>query len=221
MASAARNRLGSDQTRRVDPSPRTTTDTTPLVLMHGLLDTPAVFNGLKRALGGRRQPLLLPALPLRQGRTPILEAAQLLGGHIEAAFGLEEPIDLLGYSMGGVIARCWVQLGGGHRRTRRLISVGSPQQGTLTALPWPGRLFAGIADLKWGSPLLKRLNGEPGSLARIQCHSFYSAIDLVVLPGWGAVLPVGARTMLPVLTHPQLLRDQAAIQPLARELLRP
>jgi triacylglycerol lipase len=42
-----------------------------------------------------------------------------------------------------------------------------------------------------------------------------------VLPGWRAVLPVGARTMLPVLTHPQLLRDRAAIAPLARELLRP
>jgi len=27
--------------------------------------------------------------------------------------------------------------------------------------------------------------------------------------------------MLPVLTHPQLLRDQAAIRPLAEELLRP
>jgi triacylglycerol lipase len=34
------------------------------------------------------------------------------------------------------------------------------------------------------------------------------------------VLPVGGRTMLPVLTHPQLLRDRAALVPLARELLR-
>ncbi|MFM1811481.1 MAG: hypothetical protein RLZZ336_419, partial [Cyanobacteriota bacterium] len=56
---------------------------------------------------------------------------------------------------------------------------------------------------------------------RIECHSFFSALDLVVVPGWRAVLPVGQRTMLPVLTHPQLLRDRAALQPLARELLRP
>ena len=179
-----------------------------------------MFLRLKRELGGRRQPLLIPALPMRLGRTPIAEAAELLGGHIEAAFGRDAPIDLLGYSMGGVIARSWVQLLGGHRRTRRLISVGSPQQGTLTALPWPGRLFAGIADLKWGSPLLERLNSDLDALQRIECHSFYSALDLVVLPGWRAVLPAGARTMLPVLTHPQLLRDRAAILPLARELLR-
>lgn len=189
--------------------------------MHGLLDTPAVFGGLKRELGERRQPLLIPALPLRLGRTPVQEAAELLGSHIEAAFGPHEPIDLLGFSIGGVISRAWIQLLGGHRRTRRFISVGSPQQGTLTALPWPGQLFGGIADLKWGSALLERLNGDLEALRRIECHSFYSALDLAVLPGWRAVLPVGARTMLPVLTHPQLLRDPAAIRPLARELLRP
>lgn len=189
--------------------------------MHGLLDTPAVFDGLKRELGGCREPLLIPHLPMRLGRLSIEDGAALLGSHIEAAFGPDQPIDLLGFSMGGVIARCWIQLFGGHQRTRRFFSVGSPQQGTLTALPWPGRLFRGIADLKWGSALLQRLNGDLDSLQRIQCHSFYSAIDLVVLPGWSAVLPVGARTMLPVLTHPQLLRDRAAIEPLARELLRP
>jgi triacylglycerol lipase len=35
------------------------------------------------------------------------------------------------------------------------------------------------------------------------------------------VLPIGPQTELPVATHPQLLRDAAAIKPLAAELLRP
>lgn len=193
----------------------------PLVLVHGLLDTPAVFRGLKRELGDQRQPLLIPALPLRLGRTPVQEAAELLGSHIEAAFGTGATIDLLGFSIGGVIARCWIQMLAGHRRVRRFVSVGSPQQGTLTAAPWPARIFGGIADLRSGSPLLEQLNGNLDALSRIECHSFYSALDLAVVPGWRAVLPVGSRTMLPVLTHPQLLRDPAALKPLARELLRP
>jgi triacylglycerol lipase len=191
----------------------------PLVLVHGLLDTPRVFDGLLRALGGRREPLLIPQLPLRLGRTPVLEAAESLGGHIEAAFGREQPIDLLGFSMGGVVARAWIQLLGGYPRTRRFFSVGSPQQGTITARPWPGRLLVGIADLRSDSPLLQRLNGDLEVLRRIDCRSFYSAIDLVVLPSWRAVLPVGSRRMLPVWTHPQLLRDPAAIRPLAEQLL--
>ena len=191
------------------------------MLVHGLLDSPAVFNALKRCLGDQRQPLLIPELPLRFGLTPVPESAELLGSHIEAAFGLEQPIDLLGFSIGGVIARTWIQLLGGHRRTRRFISVGSPQQGTLTAQPWPGRLLAGIADLKSGSPLLTELHGNLDALAGIDCCSFYSAIDLAVLPGWRAVLPVGRTQMLPVWAHPQLLRAPQSVQLLAQELLRP
>jgi triacylglycerol lipase len=56
----------------------------PLVLVHGLFDTPSVFDSLKRHLAGRRERLLLPALPLRFGIAPIQMSAQRLAGHIEA-----------------------------------------------------------------------------------------------------------------------------------------
>lgn len=49
---------------------------------------------------------------------------ELRGGHIGAAFGLQLNIDLLGFSIDGVITR-----------TRRFISVECPQQGTLAVLP--------------------------------------------------------------------------------------
>ena len=191
------------------------------MLVHGLLDSPRVFNALKHQLGEQRQPLLIPDLPLRLGLTPVPEAAELLGSHIEAAFGLEQPVDLLGFSIGGVIARTWIQLRGGHRRTRRFTSVASPHQGTLTANPWPSRLLAGIADLKQGSALLQQLNGDLSSLEAIECCSFYSDIDLVVVPGRRAVLPVGEQRMLPVWTHPQVMRDRLSLEPLAEELMRP
>jgi len=192
-----------------------------LVLVHGLLDTPAVFAGLQHQLAGRRPELLIPALPLRLGLTPVETAAQLLDQQIAAAFAPQAPIDVLGFSIGGVIARTWIQRLGGHRRTRRFYSVGSPQQGTLTARPWPRRLFKGLADLRVGSPLLQALNSDLTTLAPVECHSFYSDLDLAVLPGWQAVLPIGERTRLPVATHPQLLRDRAALRPLASALLRP
>lgn len=194
--------------------------TPPLVLVHGLLDTPQVFDRLRETLAGRRAELLIPSLPLRLGLTPIEAAARELAERIEAEHGRHTPIDLLGFSIGGVIARTWIQHQGGHRRTRRFLSVGSPQQGTLTAWPWPRRLFRGLAELRQGSALLRDLNGDLSTLAAIDCHSFYSALDLAVLPGWRAVLPIGARTRLPVATHPQLLRDPAAVRPLVRELLR-
>ena len=193
----------------------------PIVLVHGLWDTPHLFDRLKLQLGDRRSPLLIPYLPSGHGAVPILQLAERLGSHIEAAFGPHTQIDLLGFSMGGVIGRSWIQLQGGHLRTRRLISVGSPQQGTLTAQPWPSWLLAGIADMKWGSPLLRQLNMDLEGLDQVECCSFYCAADLMVLPGWRAVLPLGPRQQLPVRTHKQLMQHPAALEPLVNELLRP
>jgi triacylglycerol lipase len=195
--------------------------TPPLVLVHGLWDTPRLFRRLLNQLDGRRQPVLAPHLPHGLGVRRLEELAALLGGHIEASFGPEQPIDLLGFSMGGVIARTWIQLQGGHQRTRRFVSVGSPQQGTWVAQPWPGRLLASIADMKVGSSLLRRLNADTGPLEPIDCCSFYCAADLMVVPGWRAVLPVGRQASLPVLSHKQLIRHPAALEPLVAELLRP
>ena len=193
----------------------------PLVLVHGLFDTPRVFDRLDRQLAGRRQPLLKPALPLRFGVAPVEISAQRLAAAIEAAFGSEEPLDILGFSMGGVIARTWIQRMGGHVRTRRFISLCSPQQGTLVAQPWPRRPLAGIADLKAGSPLLRELNADLSKLQGIDCRSYATVFDLIVVPGWRAVLPIGPRRMLPVWTHQQLLRHPAALDPLVADLLRP
>jgi triacylglycerol lipase len=180
-----------------------------------------VFEPLLRLLGDQRQERLLPTLSLRLGVTSVREAASELSHQIEAAYPGKRAVDLLGFSIGGVIARSWIQQHGGHRRTRRFISLGSPQQGTITAQPWSSRLFRGLADVKWGSALLQDLNDNLDTLRAVECHSFYSALDLAVLPGWRAVLPIGPRRMLPVATHPQLLRDPAALRPLVLELLRP
>jgi triacylglycerol lipase len=81
--------------------------------------------------------------------------------------------------------------------------------------------LAGIADLKVGSPLLQHLNADLTALQGIDCRSFATVLDLMVVPGWRAVLPIGARRMLPVWTHEQLLRSPAALDPLVEELLRP
>jgi triacylglycerol lipase len=193
----------------------------PLVLVHGLWDSPRLFNRLVGRLGRAREPLLLPHLPHRLGLTRMLPLADRLGRAIEAAYGPEQPIDLLGFSMGGVIGRTWIQILGGHRRTRRFISVGSPQQGTITAQPLPSWLVGGIAELKLGSPLIERLNADPTALEGIDCRSFYSPTDQVVVPGWKGVLPVGRCTALPPTLHQHILSDPRSLEVLTRELLEP
>ena len=193
----------------------------PLVLVHGLWDTPRLFEPLRAALAERRTPLLVPHLPHGLGWVPLPQLAERLGAEIERALGPAQPLDLLGFSMGGVIGRTWIQLLGGAQRTRRFISVASPQNGTLAALPWPRRLLAGVADMKPGSPLLQRLNADLEPLRRVSCCSFYCPFDLTVVPGWRAVLPLGPRHALPGRRHERLLAEPGSLALIVRELLRP
>lgn len=192
----------------------------PLVLLHGLWDTPRLFRHLQAALGDQRAPQLVPRLPHGLGWTPLQQLAEKLNGEIEAAFGPSTPVDVFGFSMGGVIARVWIQQLGGWRRTRRFTSVASPHRGSLMALPWPRLLLAGIDDMKPGSRLLRQLDADLEPLQRIECCSFYCLTDLTVVPGWRAVLPVGPCHPLPGLRHDRLLVEPACLEPLVRELLR-
>lgn len=197
--------------------------TRPLVLLHGLWDTPRLFRRLEEELR-RRSPgleLFAPHLPHRLGAVPIRALAAQLAELIEERFAGEASLDLFGFSMGGVIGRTWLQEHGGHQRTRRFVCLGSPQKGTLTAQLVPRRLLAGIADMKVGSALLRDLDRQASLLEPIQCFSLFSRTDITVFPGWRAVLPVGPQQALPVLTHRQLIVHPRAIQFLADLLLAP
>jgi len=191
----------------------------PLVLVHGLLDTPRLFSRLERRLEGQDRPVLSPHLPHRFGATPLRQLAQQLDGLIQERWGVETAIDILGFSMGGVIARTWLQELGGAKRTHRFLSVGSPQQGTLTAQCVPAWLFAGLADMKRGSPLLRSLNGNYSDLQAVECISFFCRWDLMVCPGWQALLPLGKSTAVHVWTHQQLMSHPRSLDLLTEALL--
>ena len=169
----------------------------PLVLVHGLWDTPRLFHRLIQGLDQPDRPLLAPHLPHGLGWIPLRQLASRLDQHIQQRFGADTRVDLLGFSMGGVIGRIWLQELGGVQRTRRFLSVGSPQQGTLAAQMIPRPLLAGAADMKVGSRLLRELNRQPDALAGVECSSFFCRWDLMVCPGWRAVLPLAkGRTAL-------------------------
>jgi len=197
----------------------------PLVLIHGLWDTPRLFNRLVDQLNGRRDPLLIPHLPHGLGHVPLATLTGQLHTQIVDAFGPNQAIDLLGFSMGGLLARAWIQHYGGFERTRRFLCVGSPQRGTLTAQLMPRAVLPGIADMKIGSRFIRQLAEDhrrhPQRLAAIDCRSFYCKLDVMVIPSWLGVLPVGPVLPLPVPTHPALVSADQATAILAETLLEP
>jgi pimeloyl-ACP methyl ester carboxylesterase len=116
-------------------------------------------------------------------------------------------VHLIGHSLGGLVARYYVQELGGHTRVAQTISLGSPFGGTSRAHPFP---FLVGRDLSHHSPLLARLR------ARAHEHdvphtSFVADGDIMVVPPESAVFPRGDVVVLPSCGHNTLLFHRESI----------
>lgn len=152
----------------------------PVVLLHGFVDNRSVFVLLRRVLArhGRDRVESLNYSPLT---CDLRTAAELLGrrvAEILARTGHAE-VDLVGHSLGGLIARYYVQRLGGDARVRTLVMLGTPHSGTT---------FVPLADahplvrqMRPGSEVLRELAG-PAPGIRTRFVSFWSELDQVMVP---------------------------------------
>lgn len=120
-------------------------------------------------------PQLLPLT--RDVRT----AAELLGRHIEEICirtGHHE-VDIVGHSLGGLIARYYVQRLGGDQRVRTLVTLGTPHSGTTVA-PLAGA-HPVVRQMRPDSPVIEELRSPaPGCRTRFVC--FWSDLDQIMAP---------------------------------------
>ncbi len=130
----------------------------PLIVLHGYAMNRANFIVLARRLAKAGIGPIYGFEYWTLGRTAA--AARQLGWFVDqvrATTGATQ-VDLVGHSMGGVVARYYVQLGGGDGIVNRLITLGSPHGGadlSRVGLGHPAR------ELVAGSALLARVAGAP------------------------------------------------------------
>ncbi|MFI8961316.1 esterase/lipase family protein [Streptomyces sp. NPDC053493] len=155
--------------------------TRPVVLLHGFVDNRSVFVMLRRALArhGRDHVASLNYSPLT---CDLRTAAEVLGRRVEkllARTGHTE-VDLVGHSLGGLIARYYVQCRGGDARVRTLVMLGTPHSGT-TFVPLLGDAHPLVRQMRPGSEVLRELAG-PAPGCRTRFVSFWSDLDQVMVP---------------------------------------
>nr|WP_255216234.1 alpha/beta fold hydrolase [Pseudenhygromyxa sp. WMMC2535] len=175
--------------------------TPPVVLVHGFMGT----RGTMLPLTHRFQADGRVVFSYAYGKfnfASLRRSAEDLAGQLEAICEkLEVPrVDLVGFSMGGLISLYTLKLLGGHRYVRNLVMMGSPLRGTWVGLAGVATLGA-ISPSVWqvlpGSPFLEDLLTSPVPEG-VRMRQIHAASDAFCPPP-GPIPGVAARDyiMLP------------------------
>ncbi|MER6269141.1 alpha/beta fold hydrolase [Streptomyces sp900105755] len=152
----------------------------PVVLLHGFIDNRSVFVLLRRTLaqhGGQR----VESLNYSPLTCDIRAAAELLGRHVEEICERTGSgrVDIVGHSLGGLIARYYVQRLGGDLRVRTLVTLGTPHSGTRVAPLADAHPI--VRQMRPGSAVIEEL-ARPAPGCRTRFVSFWSELDSLMEP---------------------------------------
>ncbi|WUJ75097.1 alpha/beta fold hydrolase [Kribbella soli] len=152
---------------------------TPILLAHGIIDNHTIFALMRRHLV-RRGFSSIHTFSYSPLTLDVRRTAERMGREIEAICeeSGSDQIHVIGHSLGGLIARYYVQRLGGDERVHTCVTLGTPHQGTVAAklLPWPL-----VKQVRPDSELMAEL-AEPAPDCRTRFVAFYSDVDQLIVP---------------------------------------
>jgi triacylglycerol lipase len=194
------------------------TDRHPVLLVHGIWKSGAAFGRMARYLRARGLTVHTIDLSPNDGAAELPALAAQIAAFVEEKIPAGAPLDLVGFSMGGVVSRYYVQRLGGIERVRRLVTISAPHHGT--AMAYLARK-AGAAQMRLGSAFLADLNRDVEMLARIDVTTMWTPLDLMIVPPDSSRLPVGREVLVAAPLHALMLHDPRALRAVADALLAP
>lgn len=168
-----------------------------------------------RALGWK---VLVPSLQPSDGTETIDMLAGRLSRYIQENTQEDERIDLIGFSMGGLICRYYLQRLDGLAKTDRFVTIATPHHGTMTAYFLP---IAGVRQMRPKSAFLESLNADVHQLQQLVFVSYYSPLDLIILPATSSVVQTARNFKVFALLHPWMIFDRKLVNKIAVVLSQP
>lgn len=214
--------LGAVQARNSQPLRATKNAPAPIpnpagrvVLVHGFMETGSSFYFMKRRLEKLGYECLVPKLRHSDGRGGLEALAEGLKQDIDAAYGPKEQIQVVGFSMGGLVSRYYLQNLGGAARCSKFFTISSPHHGTHAAWLYPSK---GVAQMRPGSDFLAQLASTESRLGTMPVVSCRTPLDLIILPTSSSVWNRAENLEYTVLFHPLMVSSGSVISDLAERL---
>ncbi len=198
-----------------DYATRSRSDRNPVLLIHGITDTTIVFRTMSAYLSGLGWKVYSFNLIPNNGDLGLEELARQVADFVAKTFDPKQPLDVIGFSMGGIVSRYYIQRLGGIDRVQRFISISAPNQGTLAA--YLSRR-PGCVQMRPDSAFLRDLNGDAAMLGRLNFTVIWTPYDLIIVPPRSSQMPVGKEVIVPARLHSWMLADKQCIKAVAAAL---
>jgi triacylglycerol lipase len=191
----------------------------PVLLIHGISDTLRKFDIMATHLEAKGWSVHRLNLTPNYGIACLTELAQQVDDYIKTNFPDEQPIDLVGFSMGGVVTRYYLQRLGGIKKVQRYVSISAPNNGTLMAYGLP---LKGVQQMCPNSEFLQNLNRDHHKLLQqINVTVIWTPYDFMIVPAKSSQMGIGIEKQFPVLFHAWMVADQRVLNAVTEALSTP
>ena len=190
-------------------------DLNAVVLVHGIHSDSRDMTRMARAFRAEGREVFTPDLVPNGGQATIEELGSQLAEYAATHIRHGRKFDLVGFSMGGLVSRYYVQRLGGAAHVAHLVTIAAPHHGTIFASLHPG---AGAAEMRRGSSFLRDLAKDDAALARVKFTTFHTPLDLVVVPARSAEMPQARNVRVWASLHPSLILEKRCIRSVAAAL---
>ena len=153
-----------------------------------------------------------PDLTPNNGQATIEELGRQLADYTAKHVRRGRKFDLVGFSIGGLVSRYYVQRLGGAGRVEHLVTIAAPHHGTVFARLHSG---AGGVEMRRDSDFLRELASDDATLSRVKFTTFRTPLDLVVVPASSAEMPQARNVRVWASLHPSLILEKRCIRAVA------
>lgn len=158
-----------------------------VVLIHGIMTRGGVMGPLRRTLERERYECFAPTLSPIDCHRGVRDLSRKLSARIDQRFGPRAPLILVGFSMGGIIARDYAQNLARPGRVKAAFFIATPHGGSMLASILPD--LHGAKDLSYHSHFLEALGKREKIWHQILSVSYWTPLDLAVIPSRSARWP--------------------------------
>jgi triacylglycerol lipase len=181
----------------------------PVILVHGICDSATSMCVMDRWLTSRGWPVHRISLFPSDGSLALEALAEQLRNYVEKNVSLNSKLSLVGFSMGGLVCRHYVQKLGGDSRVAAMITLSAPHRGT-----WLARLSNRPACRQMcpGSDFLRSLSENLSVFKRVRLTSIWTPFDLVILPPTSSRVSFARNQSILMPAHPLMILSRRCLR---------